>query len=943
MTFKKFLVLLAISLCMLLVLTSCFGDEGGYECDHKFEERTDLAVVATCTEDGSRTLQCYICGEMKKEPVEALGHTEVTEEAVEATCTVDGKTEKVYCSTCDLVFTESEAIPAGHDEYLGDISAAGYSWRGYAYVKCRNCDDTVKTISLPNLTSTDYTSVENNDETKTFSINKEGHDISFAVSNFEFGQVYKQGWGNVSGIIKYHGSSTNIVLPESFSAGDYIETVEALAKDVFKGNTDIVSVTIPESLTYIEAEAFNGCTSLKTVTFAKPININYSTFLGCTSLKTISPVWEVGNDAFNGCTALESVTVWGNIGSNAFYNCSALKTVNIEWSNVMDYSLGSFAFGNCVSLEELKIPANLSYYQLGFAVLNGCTGLKSLSLPPMFGTYFGTIFTSDYQSCEEHNAQVPAGLTEVEIVCTEYAHASAPLFTNCANITDITLTGVSIISANTFEGCSALENLTISDSIEIIEKNAFAGCSAIEFTPYQNGLYFGSGNNPYFILVDLTDEAKNSSIQEFSVAEGTHAIAKGLRDSFTGDLSKLTLPASLFGVYESFSVNITDLYFNGTLEDWCNLAFDDGSNPMSRSENVYMLDGSGEYALLSDHLVIPETVDTMGFYTFQGYNFTALTLHGDMIILARMPQTLEKIYFTGTIEDFMTISYRDTYSRPSYYADEFYMLNEDDEWELLTTLVIPDSFNAAVTSNYDSIFSYIDSITTVVIPDTIRSLGYYTFYGCDNLINVFYTGTAEEWDTLKGKSNHQLKTNVNLYLYSEDEQTLDDYLESEELYWYYDDNGAPTAWVTLENTVDGKTFAYSETKITVSDIYWQVLQYAESQGILAQIIDPIMLEMYNESQNKDDFAAKITAFASKAGENLKVSFANGKMTISQNGQSASAIDYVECNGKIYVRGIGGASVFYYVDSENDTIYEYNEDAEGNMVYTTTTHTWILEE
>ena len=56
-----------------------------------------------------------------QEEVAALGHTEVTDAAVAATCTAAGKTEGKYCSVCDAVLVAQEEVAAlGHNfgEYV---------------------------------------------------------------------------------------------------------------------------------------------------------------------------------------------------------------------------------------------------------------------------------------------------------------------------------------------------------------------------------------------------------------------------------------------------------------------------------------------------------------------------------------------------------------------------------------------------------------------------------------------------------------------------------------------------------------------------------------------------------------------------------------------------------------------------------------------------------
>ena len=110
----------------------------------------EITKAATCTETGSKKSVCAVCGDTQTQVIPALGHTEVTDPAVAATCTEAGKTEGKHCSVCNEVLVAQTTVDAlGHD-FTGNYQTdADGHWH-----KCTRCDATdTKTAHTYNTTN----------------------------------------------------------------------------------------------------------------------------------------------------------------------------------------------------------------------------------------------------------------------------------------------------------------------------------------------------------------------------------------------------------------------------------------------------------------------------------------------------------------------------------------------------------------------------------------------------------------------------------------------------------------------------------------------------------------------------------------------------------------------------------------------------------------------
>ncbi len=251
------------------------------------------------------------------------------------------------------------------------------------------------------------------------------------------------------------------------------EGVTSIWNDAFNGCQSLTTVKMPQTLKYLGERSFYGCSKLDDITLGKIRSCGSEAFSRCENLTAIdlASMTSIGREAFSGCTGLKSV-VLGNVtswGSYAFSGCTSLT--NVDLGNTE--SIGDYTFSGCTSLKyiDLKKVATVGEY-----AFDGCTGLVNIDSGGV-----KTLGRQAFSNC--------SGLTSIDLKnVTELGNGA---FKGCTGLTDLDLNKFAQLGTSTFKNCSGLKSLSILKASKL-DASTFDGCNAIEtlVLPYEWGADF---------------------------------------------------------------------------------------------------------------------------------------------------------------------------------------------------------------------------------------------------------------------------------------------------------------------------------------------------------------------------------------------------------------------------------------------------------------------
>lgn len=264
-------------------------------------------------------------------------------------------------------------------------------------------------------------------------------------------------------ITYYYGSEEEVVVPSEING----YTVSRIDLTIFRQCSNMVSLTLPETIRGFTHGGMNGCDALQEI---------------------IVEGEEGAFQTINGVLFSGEELIW--------YPAAKSDTEYFVPGNV--YSIGVGAFTECKNLEKITLPEGIEEINIG--AFEDCTNLQYVNLPDSIEELEREVF----MNCSSlDNIVLPGKITELK----------SSTFEGCSSLNNIILPSKLVsIGMNVFSGCTSLTEINIPDQVESIGWYAFSECSSLKSVDIPASVKTIDKENPFqwcYALETINVDAQN--------------------------------------------------------------------------------------------------------------------------------------------------------------------------------------------------------------------------------------------------------------------------------------------------------------------------------------------------------------------------------------------------------------------------------------------------
>lgn len=562
-------------------------------------------------------------------------------------------------------------------------------------------------------------------------------------------------------------SYTLYSVPASVESFTFLENTTAIASNAFSGCDSLILIEVPESVVSVGKDAFAKCKNLEVVYFEGDListktssraltmqaedaigegtdaeaeagksvtREEWLTEIGAFPDRTKNSLKHVGDrpttnrqedtqgaaiafyskdgskleallSTFEGEFSLSPTTT--QVANYACYGCTELTSIKAIPGVNAEVSLGSSSFEGCTSLTQIPDTSLIS--SLGDRAFANC-GLEGEFALPVTIALGNEVFAEN------------GSLTKV-VLAGNYATLGKGTFKDCAGIEGVVVETGSTIAATgdeTFAGCNKMLSLEIKGSINEIGKGAFKDCSRL------GKVTFASSTQAAALKTISADAFRNSPEVTLPLSQLVNLSSIG-DYAFYGNtaLVQIRIPAALssLGSYAFGKTNISELNF----ASGSRLAqIGAGAFYSCPRLNDIDLSNYGQNAAASQI--------SIGANAF--YGSTAFT----KIEIPSRVTTIEKQAFQGCSE-LNTVLFGDLREDGTRASSQLTAVGESS-FANCARLQMMDFSNTQLKAISNKAFSGCTSLSSVLLPSTILSIGDQAFTACPNIFNLAIYASA---------------------------------------------------------------------------------------------------------------------------------------------------------------------------------------------------------
>lgn len=395
--------------------------------------------------------------------------------------------------------------------------------------------------------------------------------------------------------------------------------------------------------------------------------------------------------------------VVNTVGSSFAKDNNRLQSISIGDSIK---SINAKAFYNCSELSSVQIKGS---YSIGSECFKNCSKLSKIDLPNTLSSIGDNVF----EGCMALEfISLPPQLTKMGL----------SVFHNCILLDNINLTNIDNIPSSLFEGCKSLKTISLSNNLMTIGNNAFSGTAFTEFvipnsvTSIGNGILSNCSN--------LTTLTLGTGLM--SLTSNPCPNCENLENLYILDSSQPLEICYEGPIFESISwhkeayVTIHVSFYTSGLNDLPIKNIYLGRDLISRSGDI------GYYKYLLPPLYSHDSLENV-------------IIGG---CLTELPETKFNLDIYGYYGNFR---YNKTYG---YFEDCM----------SLSTI----EFNSTQLTTIGDRTFYGLGLHEIIIPNTVKNIGEYAFYGCQNLEIISIGKGVSSIGKSALSSNNKLSL-INLY------------------------------------------------------------------------------------------------------------------------------------------------------------------------------------